>query len=1016
MFYKKNHIAFILIHILIAICMPNLTAQNSTLKLDEVFSCNKNLSRYSQICSDYENYNGSLNQFQFLFEGSNNFSTSYISYSSCLYLDNIAGLVIDSTYNVKVRGITFSGDTIPYGEVCSLKIVKTKTQFSDYLYINDDTINITSFSPLFNSGIGSGTYDIRDSVYYHVFAKNLLNNTTYFIDTLVYPAVRPWDIINLSTGLYSFKIRAEAFGNILEYGDSIIVKITGDLPSTKLLDVLCERDSFSLGEFISSNFIGLLKYQYRFIDVEGNDTIFSPITNSESVMEGGIFYQLSELYGFKVNHQYQVNVRNILPNNTITPFGPSCTIIIVDAKFKSETVEMDIYVDTSRVSNNDETSFSMDFGWGYNASIDFSKYANWSPNLSFKTKFEKLIDSINATYQEFSASGIYNQTNDLLGIKLKMNTPENGVATLISTVPYHIYDKFAKYKFSTSLNSVKGNPQKFNFKPRFIPVLEEDTIWFNVSNTDVYIDDKASLNVFGNSFNKGLINNNGRFLNSGVIKNIDTIKLVSASSIIITNQLQLDSGIVFIANNSIQLFKNDSTALIYNEGGIIFSDTATSGKIVFNNNPVEGHRVIPSFSSNFENVFIILNIVNKGLGNGQVSVGTYQTNANVIPNNIPYPSGITSLGSLTGGADNSKYVADRYWLVDFNGYNQKPNYNISFKYNNANILGQNEIDEDSLVAQLYDGEKWTFLPSTINVAQNNATLNNLNIGGVFVILDKNHLLDSISKMLVIVDIDNAAVNANNGSINLSISGGIPPYKILWSDINYIENYNEWRNDFDSAFVAKNSITENEIEIWYQNIFKETLRKGLQKGLYTVIVKDSQFRQKEISVKVGEQMNWIFSSDIVFSGDSIISKNDSTDLGGLVAGNLLIDSLATGYIEFSIGNYYSEQLIGFRSQGTVNENNFYTQMPIQSGTSNFYFFRIQGNTYSIFENESNNEPLGVYNTSDVFKVQKDNDYIKYYKNNDLIKTTSLASNVDLIALSKLVKNSKIKNLKSIKYQN
>ncbi len=1018
LFNKKHIVSFNLVLVVSVLSISVLTAQNTTLKLD-ASSCNKSLTKYSQICADYYDYSGSLNLFQFLFEKEDS-AILYTSTSPCIYLDEVAGLSEDSAYNVKVRGVDYLGDTIVYGASCSLNIIPTVIKFTEYLAIKDDTLTITSFYGLFHSGVGSGTYDYRDSITYHVLARNLFSDQTYYIDTIPYTGFRSWDIMDTVQGLFSFKIRAEVFGDTLDYGDSIIVNIDG-LPEPRLSQAICDRDSFALNEVIYADYVGLLEYEFLFVDVETNDTILQTLWNGNpSFVEGVInIFPLLDTFGFAVNHEYEVRVRNILPTGTPLQFGDACNIKIVNSKFVCDAVEMDLYIDTSRILGNEDAGLTFSFFQGYNNQVALSDSSGWDGNMSLSEKLQLLISQLQGD-NLFSASGIFDELQHIIGIKLSINntTGNSLFSSLYSSIPFYFYDSFKKHRFSSSLTGYK-NPNELYFKPVVCyTVIPQDTTWFNVFNTDIYVEESTPINIYGNTHNKGIIYNKGRFLNSGVVVNIDTIYLVDSLSVLLTYVLELDSGVVYMRNNAIQLFKKDSTSLTHNQGRIIFSDSLHSGKIIFNS-PETGSYVIPCLTQALEDIFISFQITDKGQGNGQFSVGTYQTKSDTVPNNQPYPAAISGLNSLTDGTDNSLYVVDRYWNINIYGYNQKPTYNLSLKYTDDNLQGDNTIVEDSLIAQMYDGDRWRILqPSYFNSAENKIQVDSVNSSGIFVLVDKNYLLDTIPKIIVLAEINHEGGNGRFlGSIYLNISGGIPPYQIEWSDIEYPENYTEWREEFDSLLLIENNISEADIERWYENTFKESLRTGLEKGIYSVIVRDTQFRQKTLDIRVGEQMNWIYTTDVLFNADSTITKVDSINQGGLIAGNLLLDSLSSGHIEFSVNNYYSDQIIGYRSQGSINEDNFYTQMPIESGTENFYFFRLKNNLYSIWEFENTGSPLGFYNSDDVFKIEKDNNYIKYYRNNVLLRSTEIVpDNNALITISKLINNASVKNIKGVKYGN
>ena len=83
---------------------------------------------------------------------------------------------------------------------------------------------------------------------------------------------------------------------------------------------------------------------------------------------------------------------------------------------------------------------------------------------------------------------------------------------------------------------------------------------------------------------------------------------------------------------------------------------------------------------------------------GNIKFSTYGTGSA----NTAFPSGVTNLNYKTG-ADNSLFVADRWWIIDADGYSTKPTpIGMLFTYSASAIAAPNTINESALQAQRFD--------------------------------------------------------------------------------------------------------------------------------------------------------------------------------------------------------------------------------------------------------------------------------------------------------------------------
>ena len=105
-----------------------------------------------------------------------------------------------------------------------------------------------------------------------------------------------------------------------------------------------------------------------------------------------------------------------------------------------------------------------------------------------------------------------------------------------------------------------------------------------------------------------------------------------------------------------------------------------------------------------------------GTGAGLIDFSTYETSTDM---NIPWASMVTHMTDADNvPADNSLFVADRYWLMMNNTYTTKPDVNLTFGYvdNPSELSVTNTITEANLVAQRWNDATDTWEGNFTNTA------------------------------------------------------------------------------------------------------------------------------------------------------------------------------------------------------------------------------------------------------------------------------------------------------------
>jgi len=255
-------------------------------------------------------------------------------------------------------------------------------------------------------------------------------------------------------------------------------------------------------------------------------------------------------------------------------------------------------------------------------------------------------------------------------------------------------------------------------------LIEVGTNWMNLDTNNPIVDTDGIISLVGtnqliggsteSSFNELHLNGAGE-------KTLE-------QNIQINSRLDLVDALLILNEKRATINNGANTAIERNNGRIISEDTETYGWLQWNIGMNAGDYEVP-FGTLENDIPLHFNVVNNGMGNGNISFATYPTSTD----NNPLPNGVTNLD--VNGEDDALKMADRFWLVEDAGYMTPPTADIQFTYNDADILAPNTIDADLLqVAQWNGSTAWDTLFSTVD--NNNISVLELNEFGVFTLRSK----------------------------------------------------------------------------------------------------------------------------------------------------------------------------------------------------------------------------------------------------------------------------------------
>lgn len=200
---------------------------------------------------------------------------------------------------------------------------------------------------------------------------------------------------------------------------------------------------------------------------------------------------------------------------------------------------------------------------------------------------------------------------------------------------------------------------------------------------------------------------------------------------IVANKIYSQGRIIF-NNDGFVVLKNSAYLVVANSSTNAITTSGSGGNVISEgeNNRVKwtigtstGTFVVPFTKSSTANKIPLSIAINTaGVGSGDIVFSTY--GGATWDNNTYLPTGVTNIGSLIGGSNNSANVIDRFWMIDAQGYTTKPSPTIAFTYiDNEWSAAGNSVVEASLFAQRYsstlnDWGMWFGAFGTANITSN----------------------------------------------------------------------------------------------------------------------------------------------------------------------------------------------------------------------------------------------------------------------------------------------------------
>ncbi len=204
--------------------------------------------------------------------------------------------------------------------------------------------------------------------------------------------------------------------------------------------------------------------------------------------------------------------------------------------------------------------------------------------------------------------------------------------------------------------------------------------------------------------------------------------------------LRMQLGIIDLNSNELIIQNPNPLALTRDSQGFIVSETVPAsgyGTVQWNiDNSATGNynipfgRIITFASKTFDYIPFDFSITAAGTptGTGSISVATYRTDWVPVPNNRPFPTGVTNINNPFS-LDNYCKESDRFWVLGSANYSTQPTVTISAIYlDDETILPSNCIDEPQLQAHFYNTgtNAWGNAIGSVNTATNIVTIPGVN--------------------------------------------------------------------------------------------------------------------------------------------------------------------------------------------------------------------------------------------------------------------------------------------------
>ncbi len=211
-------------------------------------------------------------------------------------------------------------------------------------------------------------------------------------------------------------------------------------------------------------------------------------------------------------------------------------------------------------------------------------------------------------------------------------------------------------------------------------------------------------------------------------------------------QLICSNKRLWLNNQTLTINNSATNAITQTTGGIVSETDNTLGygtvEWVIRNNT--GNYTVP-FQTVLSNAIPIQFVVSSAgvsvSDSGYVSISTYPTTTNALPNNRVLPTGVTNTMNEFG-RENAAKLLDRYWVMGSNGYTSEPSGNTVFGYRDSEWDGSagssNDIVESNLRPIPYDfvSNQWDYSRNGANNATGNrATIGLTSYRGIWTLAD-----------------------------------------------------------------------------------------------------------------------------------------------------------------------------------------------------------------------------------------------------------------------------------------
>ncbi|CAN5454994.1 hypothetical protein BH09BAC1_BH09BAC1_00890 [soil metagenome] len=211
----------------------------------------------------------------------------------------------------------------------------------------------------------------------------------------------------------------------------------------------------------------------------------------------------------------------------------------------------------------------------------------------------------------------------------------------------------------------------------------------------------------------------------------------------VNGKLVLSTANIKLNNFKLSMNSNNPANLINTTGYVVSENQPAAGYGRFEwaiGNAAVGNSFVYPFGST-AGTYIPFNfeVTAQGTAGGKLAVATYPTDWTLLPNNTPFPTGVTNINNIIGTSNYAREL-DRYWIPEESGFTTNPTGKLTFTYRDVEWnLPQNNIIETRLEAHrwLPGTSAWQFANGTSirNTVANTIIIPNQNVFTPFTIVD-----------------------------------------------------------------------------------------------------------------------------------------------------------------------------------------------------------------------------------------------------------------------------------------